>query len=157
MPGDTMLPDPLRVPTTLVPHPWPDSLIASLFGYAVTTGLLCFGLPWFGVLKPSQSQLDSLMVVIISFIDSLFGWGVFLVPVAFSYRPGPRPARSTTICIVGSAIGLVLTGLETWVLLVDPHFRTSGAIYLATGTLNALLATTLLLTLRRVSARHNKN
>ncbi len=158
MPGQDLIATPdLRVPATLVPHPWRDSLAASLFGYTVSTTLLCFGLSWFGVLHPSQSQLDLRMVAAISLIDSLFGWGVFLVPIAFSYRRDPSPARSVAICVAATAIGLVLTGLETWVLVVDPRFRVSGAAYVVAGIFNALIATMLLLKLRRASARNNEN
>ena len=145
------------VPRILVPNPWRDSLAAFLFGYAVTGGLLYLGLSWFGVLHPSHSQLEPRFVAVVDFIDSLFGWGIFLVPVSFSYRAVPSPFRQSILYLIASALGLVITGLETWVLLIDPRYRISATIYLAAGTLNALLATIVLLILRGISAQHNEN
>lgn len=116
---------------------------------------LYYGMLWLGSMHPSQSQLDPWMVAVIDFIDSLFGWGVLLVPIAFSYRPAWARAQEIGLCSLASLLGLVLAGLETWVLLIDPRFRQSAAIYDAAGILNALLATVVLLALRRRSARHN--
>ena len=132
-------------------------MVASFFGYAVTTGLLYFVSFWFGVMNASLSQLVPQFVAIVSLIDSLFGWGVFLVPVSFSYRPPASPSRRLTICLIGAALGCVITALETWMLLVDPRYRTSGVVYILAGALNAALAASLLLALRRASARHNEN
>lgn len=138
-----------------IPHAWRDSLLASLAGYGTTSLLLYYGMSWLGVLHPSQPQLDPRMVAIIDLIDSAFGWGVLLVPVAFSYRLEWRRSRAVSLCVLASFIGCLLTGLETWILFVDPRYRVPSGIYVAAGMLNALLAACVLLFLRRRSARHN--
>jgi hypothetical protein len=138
-----------RIPA---PHAWRDSLMASIFGYSVATVLLFVGFRWLGIWHRSQSQLGLGIVAVISFIDSLFGWGVFLVPIAFSYKAAPTWAQRFVLCATGSAIALVITGGETYVFLLEPRFRLTGTIYVAAGMLNALLATVALLLLRHRSA-----
>ncbi|HEX4284594.1 MAG TPA: hypothetical protein VHZ28_05845 [Terracidiphilus sp.] len=142
---------------SIIPHAWRDSMVASLFSFLVTTGLLYLGLSWIGTLHPSNSQLDPRLVAVVDFIDSLFGWGVFLVPVSFSFRTASSLARRFSFCLLASVIGLLISGLETCVLLVDPRFRLSALIYIAAGVFNALLATLLMLRLRSISAGENGN
>lgn len=144
-----------RLANIPAPHAWRDSLLASLCGYCVTMLLLYCGMLRLAALHPSQPQLAPGMVAVVDLIDSLFGWGVLIVPIAFSFRTTWRLAHTLSLCFLASFIGLVVTGLETWMLFLDTRYLTPVVLYDTTGALNALLATGVLLALRRGSARHN--
>ncbi len=133
-------------------RPWRDSIVASLAGYAVASGLLYLGSLGLGHLR--FDQLPPGFVAVVDFIDSLFGWGVFLVPVSLGFRHGGRPAHAVGLCCLAAFLGFLITGLETWWLGFDPHQNLwPRAMYVAAGVLNACLATVILLALRRRSVQ----